>query len=172
MNSLDEHKVYRVQKERMLNNDELAKDVIAVGLQNLTAGDKNPLAEYNGAFRKLQKRRKMNPVTTEPSFPTTLPSSLQSVPPSPSGSPLPKIPLAVIANDEGSPVPEEKNEAEQILSDLEGGVLDNTLPRLTEDDVAYDMDEVVIEVDPDVESGDSDTSDEGGSDIEWGRKNE
>jgi hypothetical protein len=44
----------------MLKADELTKDVIALGLQNLTAGGKNPLAEYNGAFKRLQKRRNMN----------------------------------------------------------------------------------------------------------------
>jgi len=53
MNSLEEHKVYLVQKGRMLKADELTKDVIALGLQNLTAGEKNPLAEYNGAFKIL-----------------------------------------------------------------------------------------------------------------------
>jgi len=46
MNSLEEHKVYQIQKRRILKADELTKDVIAVGLQNLTAGEKNPLTEY------------------------------------------------------------------------------------------------------------------------------
>lgn len=41
----------------MLKDNELAKDVIAVGLQNLTAGEKNPLAKYNGVVRGLQKQR-------------------------------------------------------------------------------------------------------------------
>jgi len=72
MKSLDERKVYRILKGRMLKDDELAKDVIGV-LQNLTAGEKSPLAEYNGALRRLQKRGNMNPVTItvlqEPSDP-------------------------------------------------------------------------------------------------------
>ena len=45
MNSHEEHKVYQILKERMLMDDELTKDVIGVGLQNLTAGEKNPLSE-------------------------------------------------------------------------------------------------------------------------------
>jgi len=68
MESLDENNVYRIQKGRVLDdNDELVKDVIEVGLQNLTEGNKNPLSEYNETFRNLQARRRMKPVVSEPS---------------------------------------------------------------------------------------------------------
>lgn len=68
MESLDENNVYRIQKGRVLDdNDELVKDVIEVGLQNLTEGNKNPLSDYNKAFRNLQARQRMKPVVSEPS---------------------------------------------------------------------------------------------------------
>ena len=44
------------------DDDEPIKDVIAAGLQSLVEGNKNPLSEYNEAFRNLQTRRKMKPV--------------------------------------------------------------------------------------------------------------
>ena len=62
--SLDENKVYRIEKGRVLDDDdEPIKDVIAFGLQNLVEGKKNPLSDYNEAFRNLQARRRMKPVT-------------------------------------------------------------------------------------------------------------
>jgi hypothetical protein len=68
MESLDENNVYRIQKGRVLDDDdELVKDVIEVGLQNLMEGNKNPLSEYNEAFRNLQARQRMKPVVSEPS---------------------------------------------------------------------------------------------------------
>ena len=64
------------------DDDEPIKDVIAVGLQNLVEKSKNPLSDYNEAFRNLQARQRMNPVTpglakmeigaTEPTEATTL----------------------------------------------------------------------------------------------------
>ena len=63
MESLDENNIYRIQKGRVLDeDDEPVKDVIMLGLQNLTEGNKNPLSDYNEAFRNLQARRKMKPV--------------------------------------------------------------------------------------------------------------
>jgi len=169
MNSLEDHKVYQVQKGRMLKDDELAKDVIAVGLQNLTAGEKNPLAEYNAAVKRLQKRRNMNPVTlTVPSGAVAHAPTPQPVPPTPSEtSQFPFTVTAEVVYDEGSPVPEEMNEVEQILDELERGVVEETLPRLTEDDVAYDMDEILVEEDGGFDSDDSDSSEEEESDINW-----
>ena len=37
------------------------------------------------------------------------------------------------------------SEVKKILQDLANGVVDKTLPRLTEEDIAFDMDEVVVE---------------------------
>jgi hypothetical protein len=63
MESLDENNVYRIQRGRVLDeDDETIKDVITVGLQNLIEGNKNPLSDYNEAFRYLQARRRMKPV--------------------------------------------------------------------------------------------------------------
>lgn len=67
ISSLDEHRVYKVIPGRVLTGEsELVKDVVAIGLQNLTEGTKNPLSEYNTAFRRLQMRRRMTPVTDPP----------------------------------------------------------------------------------------------------------
>ncbi|KAF9538142.1 hypothetical protein CPC08DRAFT_526145 [Agrocybe pediades] len=55
MVSLSEHKVYEIQKGRTLDNDDPpVKDILSVGFDNLTAGTKSPLAEYNEAFQRLQ----------------------------------------------------------------------------------------------------------------------
>ena len=46
----------------MLDDDNKPiKDVIAVGLQNLVEGNKNPLSDYNEAFRNLQAQRQKKP---------------------------------------------------------------------------------------------------------------
>ena len=37
-----------------IEDDEPVNDVITVGLQNLVEGNKNPLSNYNEAFRNLQ----------------------------------------------------------------------------------------------------------------------
>ena len=55
MESFDENDVYRINKGQVLDDDdEPVKDVIATGLQNLVEGNKNPLSDYNEAFRNLQ----------------------------------------------------------------------------------------------------------------------
>jgi hypothetical protein len=60
--SLDENNMYRINKGQVLDDDdEPIKDVIAVGLQNLVEGNKNPLSDYNEAFRNLQARRRRKP---------------------------------------------------------------------------------------------------------------
>jgi len=47
-------------------NDDDGGLVISVGLETLLkGGDKSPLAEYNATFVRLQKRRRMAPVTAE-----------------------------------------------------------------------------------------------------------
>jgi hypothetical protein len=43
-------------------DDEPVKDVIAVGLQNVIEGNRNPLSDYNEAFRNVQARQRMKPV--------------------------------------------------------------------------------------------------------------
>ena len=80
MKSLDDHKVYEIQKGRVLKDDEPVKDVIAVGLHNLTNGTKNPLSEYNEGFKRLQTRRHMQPVTHLVPKPTTPPQTAEPIP--------------------------------------------------------------------------------------------
>src|ERR1700679_1829446 len=80
MKSLDDHKVYEIQKGRVLKDDEPVKDVIAVGLHNLTNGTKNPLSEYNEGFKRLQTRRHMQPVTRFVPKPTTPPQTAEPIP--------------------------------------------------------------------------------------------
>ena len=99
----------------------------------------------------------MNPVTLtipqEPSELTAHPSTPQPGPPTSEISVTLSMVLAeVVDDDKGSSIPEELNEIEQILNDLERGVVEKTLPCLTENDVAYDMDEVLVEDDTDLDS--------------------
>ena len=64
ISSLEEHRVYTIIPGRVLRGEDgPVKDVVAIGLQNLTEGAKNPLSEYNMAFRRLQMRRRMTPTT-------------------------------------------------------------------------------------------------------------
>lgn len=54
MSSLDENEIYKIKKGRIIKDEDVVKDVIAVGLQNLTSREKNPLSDYNAAFKQLQ----------------------------------------------------------------------------------------------------------------------
>ena len=56
--------------------------------------------------------------------------------------------------------PEQVSEVEKILTDLADGVVDETLPRLTEKDVAFDMDEVVVEKEEIVEEEEEEEEEE------------
>ncbi|EDR02479.1 uncharacterized protein LACBIDRAFT_309524 [Laccaria bicolor S238N-H82] len=173
MSSLDEHKVYQIQKGRMVKEEEVVKDVVGVGLQNLTAGEKNPLNEYNAAFKRLQRRRKMKPVSlaaleghSEQAATAHIPT--QPPPASPVTSPIPLIPAAEGDEEEfeEGPASNETSEIDKILEDIENGVADETLPRLTEDDVVLDMDEIMVEDEEFVDTDESD-SDEGEDDVGW-----
>ena len=61
---------------------------------------------------------------------------------------------------------EETREIDKILQDIENGLADETLPRLTEDDVALDMDEIVVEDDEFVNMDQSDDN-KGEGDVSW-----
>ncbi|KAH9485535.1 hypothetical protein JR316_0002445 [Psilocybe cubensis] len=152
MQSLADHGVYNVQKGRILKHDKIVKDVIATGLHNLTAGEKNLLAKYNLSFKKLQLRRKMKPVTDVATY------------------------LEQIAHSDTPPADQDvKTEPDTIedpdlnaifssnLEDMDESDY-TTLPRLTEDDVAFDMDEIDAD-DEEVDTDESISSDEG--DFEW-----
>ena len=62
---------------------------------------------------------------------------------------------------------EQASEVERILQDLANGVVDKTLPRLTEEDVAFEMDEVVVEEEVVVDDYDDDDDDDDENDIGW-----
>jgi hypothetical protein len=121
---------------------------------------KNPISDYNTALKRLQMRRRMTPVT--------LTGVLQvPVQPPPSPNIPPILPVTEADQDDKEDLITEQvsvSEVEQILGDLANGVMDETLPRLSEEDVAFDMDEVVVEEEV-IEDDDSDTDDE--KDIGW-----
>lgn len=159
MASLDEHGVYKLQKGRVLGDGEQpAKDVIEIGFHALSQGPKNPLHEYNMAFKRLQTRRSMNPVTSSNiGTRTSQPLETATVPvPAPSSSlASPSFPISPNATYNQELVfPEAINEEEhdsteldQLLEDIEGGVVEPTFSRLTEADIAFDMDNVVTVAD-------------------------
>jgi len=172
MSSLNEHKVYQIEKGRMVKEEEVVKDVVGSGLQNLTAGEKNPLNEYNAAFRRLQIRWKMKPVSLAAlkghSEQVTALILTQLPPTPPVTSPIPLI-LAAEGDEEEfkeGPATDETSEIDKILEDIENGVADETLPQLTEDDVALNMDEIVVEDEEFVDTDELD-SDEGEGDVGW-----
>jgi len=150
MSSLDENDIYRIKKGRTIKEDDIVKDVIAVGLQNLTTGEKNPISDYNTA------------VLQEPVQPPPSPTLLNTPP---------ILPATITDQDDETELFMEQvsvSEVEQILVDLANGVVDETLPRLSEEDVAYDMDEVVVEEEEIVEDDDDDSdTDDDKKDIGW-----
>ncbi|KAF8869267.1 hypothetical protein BD779DRAFT_1682379 [Infundibulicybe gibba] len=164
--SLNEHKVYQLQKGRRLDSDDPpVKDIISIGLQNLTDSTKNPLFEYNNAFTRLQKRRCMKPIVVPPS--TNGNASPISVAPSSRlgahQSNSPPAPITTPTISEGSGVKNggaevseepdinsERSELLCILDELVNGEVEPTLARDTADDVSLDMD--LVELVEDTES--------------------
>ena len=186
MDSLDEHKVYQIQKGRVLHDDdEPVPDVVAVGLHKLTEG---PLNEYNAAFHRLQKRRKMKPVSSkdiptsesasqtvtasnhiaDSDSPATFPNPIASASGTPSHSTSQKLQVvhtdsswssdldkqdAVLETvDQEEEILEDEetinvSEVFQILDNMENGRIEDSLPRTSAEDVAFDMDEIIIEED-------------------------
>ncbi|KAH9475010.1 hypothetical protein JR316_0012109 [Psilocybe cubensis] len=107
----------------------------ATGLHNLTAGEKNPLAEYNLSFKKLQLLEQIAHSDTPPAD--------QDVKTKPDTIEDPDLNAIFSSN----------------LEDIDESDY-TTLPRLTEDDVAFDMDEIDAE-DEEVDTDESISSDEG-----------
>jgi hypothetical protein len=154
---------------------------VAIGLQNLTEGAKNPLSEYNTAFRRLQTRRRMTPVKDLPSAdhePSIFSESvdLGSEIGTAQGSirvqsdPTLEITMSAAKNTENLSLTEDPNlidpkgTAEEGNIESLAGMLDElyngeTLPRLNELDVAFEMDEVeIVEEEPwDDNESDSDS---------------
>jgi hypothetical protein len=172
---------------------------VAIGLRNLTEGAKNPLSEYNTAFRRLQMRRRMTPTTdlsTEstqqsPADPSQFePPIIESVDLASAsesetaqiGAPQDSIrlgpstlenPVSALTEDPNfieDGIDEEKNveSLTGMLDDLYNG---ETLPRLSELDVAFEMDEVEIVEEEPWDDNDSDSEadvDSGASEDEQG----
>ncbi|KAF8813276.1 hypothetical protein BYT27DRAFT_7084937, partial [Phlegmacium glaucopus] len=159
--------VYRFQKGRVLDNgDKPVKDVMDTGLEALSYGTKNPLSEYNSAFQRLQMRRPVSSdisgsvdnnrttagmtvdpdARTETLLPSVIPS--ESVPTTLIQEDQPGL-LVVESEDEDNQEEAGISELEEVLREIEqgGDGGDELLPRLSEDDVALDMDEVLIEYD-------------------------
>ena len=61
---------------------------------------------------------------------------------------------------------EQVSKVEKILQDLKNGVVDEILPQLTEDDVPFDMDKVVVEEEDVLDEDESNTDGEE-NDIGW-----
>ncbi|KAF9536202.1 hypothetical protein CPC08DRAFT_775592 [Agrocybe pediades] len=176
MKYLSEHNVYKIQKGGTLDDDEPpVKDVITAGFHSLTTGVKNPLSEYNDAFARLQRRRRMKPVTemrktssgnaeptapreevqgeelTGPELETLNQPPTMRMPDSDArvseDNPFVEDPtMFELAEDEAE---EEQGEIELILEDLENGVVEDLFPALEEGDVALDMDDACEEMSDD-----------------------
>ena len=128
MSSLDKNNIYRIQKGRTIKEEDMVKDVVAVGLQNLML-EKNPILDYNSALKRLQTRRKMTPVSlTMLQGSSEGPIARPLTPPVPSSStpfetpPILPSTAEVNENTKGDLVTQQTSEVEQILQDLENGV--------------------------------------------------
>ncbi|KAF9568626.1 hypothetical protein CPC08DRAFT_624950 [Agrocybe pediades] len=168
MNSLSEHKVYEMQKGRTLDEDDQpVKDIISAGFHSLTTGAKSPLNEYNEAFVKLQRRRRMDPVQVQKDKlaqqhndgkPEEQPLTEEHTSAIPNtGVPTQAIDVSLHASEVGNDIEdvemeEPVGELEQMMDDLERGKVDLLFPVEEEDDVALDMD---IVVDADASDDDS-----------------
>lgn len=181
MDSLDEHNVYRIQRGRVLKDDDGApvKDSITTGLQSLTSGNKNPLSDYNDAFSLLQARRKIVPVSAQAEAMSHTPEGSEaaetqmdtSIDLDFSHGPMPE------AGSEGDlfldSVPEDHiieedriGEVARIIEDLENGIIDPTLARVGAEDVALDMDDIYILEDDNWSDSSSEGSAEGAEEEE------
>lgn len=179
---LKEYKVYTIHLGRILSNEEIAKEVTGLGLHNLTTGEPSPLSDYNNNKTKLQKRRRMKPVSNDSDResegelttkhnpipnPTALAASESQHPStsnlaSISDSPDAPVAMSELGADNQEDEAEPQTELQKILAEVEGND-EPTLQRLGEEDVAYNMDEVEVEVevsDEDSESSSGSASEE------------
>ncbi|KAJ2916959.1 hypothetical protein MD484_g3437, partial [Candolleomyces efflorescens] len=159
MDSLKEHKVYSLQSGRVTQEDDPpVPDVVTSGLQQLIG----PLEDYNRAFQQLQKRRNMTPITAVgDNTPDSAREDGTSILSSPrASSPIRSSTLADLSPD----IPElqdyidttqdmYENELQQMARELEEAQEEDSLPRLSLRDVAFDM-------------GAGDSDDEWSSDLE------
>ena len=114
---------------------------------------------------------------SESAAPMENPQTPPALPQTPLGTPLiSSLPTTIEADEEAGEDlvgTEQASEVETILLDLANGVVDETLPRLTEEDVSFEMDEVVVEEEVILdEDDDDDDDDEIENDIGWINKDE
>ena len=156
MESLNENNVYCFTKGRFLGDDTggAVKDVVLTGLHSLTEGEKTPLTEYNEAIQHLQRRRGIVSVA-EQAKNHALMERATTAGPSATAGPGVETPTSCIQNEfqDCDSMSVDENEEEegpteigQILDEVAEGFEDPTLLRLSEEDVALDMDEVIVEV--------------------------
>ncbi|KAF9501682.1 hypothetical protein BDN71DRAFT_1537252 [Pleurotus eryngii] len=168
MSSLDEHRVYRLQKGRILGSDGgPAPDAVTYGLQQLTDTNHNPLDDYNSAFKRLQARHAMVPVvggdkTSQGDAPATGVSDGVGVGANTS-SPLRVStgPITGSFDEEGqdSEGEESEEEGQNELLEVLGEDSEGTLKLLSMEDVALDMDVVEV-IGDDFDDVDSDNDED------------
>ncbi|KAK0219336.1 hypothetical protein EDD85DRAFT_924132 [Armillaria nabsnona] len=133
MKSLKQHDVYVIKRGRVLDDDDApVKDIIAVGLQQLTHGKTNPLKEYNKEFSHLQARRRLVPVVPVQQTDNDN-DEPQPEPEAASGS-------DTSASEVDSDIEAEKGELEMLLEELANGNDESSLAQEMQEDVSLDMD--------------------------------
>ncbi|KAK1216820.1 hypothetical protein PQX77_020553 [Marasmius sp. AFHP31] len=110
MKSYKENRVYEVQNGRTVNDDDtqVFADNVTKGLDALTNGSNSPLTEYNTDFKRLQKRRRMPPVSTnsessEPRTPNHDPTPVPHSPPIRQEPISPTLPLSPTLETHSNP---------------------------------------------------------------------
>ena len=151
--------------------NESGKDVVFTGLHNLTEGEKTPLTDYNKAIQHLQCRRGIMSVAEQVKH---MSLQLLSQPTATMGAgpasttidpPIETLPTPMVSMTEGyESMSMDENEEDEYPTEFgkilnEPGNKDTTLLRLSEEDVALDMDEVVMEVEEQEELSDDDDED-------------
>jgi hypothetical protein len=159
MDSLDEHDVYQIKGRVFAEGDgSPTPDVITVGIQQLTDSSSNPLTEYNAAFVKLQRRRRLGPLVSswsDAEIPADHVPESSTSHPSPPASSIPSTNIIEMEIDPESESGSESgsdgsdnfmviDEPDQELVSAFGRTMDEadepTLTRNNADDVALDMD--------------------------------
>lgn len=148
MDSLKEHEVYSYKKGRYLDEDDPpVQDILSVGLEELIAGRKNPLTDYNTAFCRLQARRRLNPLVggderrTVSTNPHASPSPLPEVLPLTTDSAQSKQPEIQLPDPGDTESDDELDEdVGDFLRWFEDGHEEPTLQLESAADVSLDMD--------------------------------
>lgn len=195
MKSLKQHDVYVIKRGQVLDDDAPpVKDIIVVGLQQLTHGKTNPLKEYNKEFSCLQARRCLIPIipvqqtvgqdttttrssTTSMESPATVSAlsaesgvhdSLANPQDNDNDEPQPEPEAAsgsdTSASEVDSDIEAEKGELEMLLEELANGNDKLSLAREMQEDVSLDMDGDQEDNEADIDDIDTDSD---ASEVDW-----